>query len=230
MENSKLFWLLAIISLQTQGVLFDFSPKNNQTRAMQLLPIGLEASPRMHIDQSTLFNSLLTHASRGDLNSVLLTFASLNKTFIDINQSDDRSGDTLLIRAVESKNVELVKFLTWLGADINKSNSAGTTPLMKAIYSKHRGMIQYILSHQETLLDVKNSFNETALMIASTYRDFETIEELVAKGANLALLDGQGDCAHDRLQYFDDDDHRQSISSFNRVKLQLLPKSRSQNK
>lgn len=220
MKEIVLIWrslfLFCMLSLPIKGSVTDVSSCRQHSN-QQLLPVS--------------FNDLFIHASRGDLKAVCLSVASLNRNFIDVNHVDDRSRDTLLTRAVESKNIELVKFLIWLGADINKSNSSGTTPLMKAIYSRSRCMISYILSLKDVLLDVKNNWNETALMIASSYEDFETIEELVTKGANIALIDSQGYCAHDRLRCFDDDS-REYKASVERAKklLKTTFKSRaSQN-
>lgn len=176
------------------------------------------------IDSSAIvWNSLLDHVSRGDLRAFVLSFGS-SKSFVDINKVDDRSGDTLLIRAVESKNVELVKFLMYCGADINKPNSAGSTPLMKAIYSRNIDMINHVLSIQEILLDVKNNFGETALMIASTYGDIAAIEALVAQGVDVTLPDHAGKLAYERLRSLscDSDEHKEQIRRAQNLLLQTF--------
>lgn len=171
-----------------------------------------------------VWNKLMVDSSRGDFNAVFSFFASPNMIFIDINKVDDQSGDTLLIRAVESKKIDMVKLLIYLGADINKPNSSGSTSLMKAIYSRDRTMIRYVLSLKDISLDVKNNLNETALIVACTYGDIDTIKQLVTKGANVALKDNQGQSAYDRLRYFSSDSHdyKSSIDSLRSLLQQLV--------
>lgn len=222
MKKSSLFLLLCA-SWSVQG---SFMPHRNPS----LNPIVLQHRGMVEMDRnradkcirleryvnkSSAWDKLLIDASRGDLNAVWICFASPHMPSVDVNKVDDRSGDTLLIRAVESKNIELVNLLIYLGADVNKSNNAGSTPLMKAIYSKNSAMINFLLSVQNVSLDVKNFFEETALMIASSFGDVATIEELVAKGANVNLLDNQGQTAYDRLRYFvsDPDAYKASIEN-----------------
>jgi ankyrin repeat protein len=62
----------------------------------------------------------------------------------DINEVDDY-GNTLLFRAVEHKNLDLINFLVEKGLDINHTNNQGSTAIMKHINPSHNDVIELLL-------------------------------------------------------------------------------------
>ena len=75
----------------------------------------------------------------------------------------DEYENTLLHRAVES--IEKVKLLVKYGADINKKNSGGFTPLMWAVRYKESLPIAHYLIESGCDISIKNCYGETAFDI-----------------------------------------------------------------
>ena len=63
-----------------------------------------------------------------------------------INRSIDSYGWTPLIHAVESKNLETVKYFIKNGADINKKSKTGWSPLSRAVEINDKVIVTYLLT------------------------------------------------------------------------------------
>jgi len=50
----------------------------------------------------------------------------------DLNINYGYRGDTVLIKAVQTGNIDVINLLLKYGADVNKSNKSGETPLIEA--------------------------------------------------------------------------------------------------
>ncbi len=93
---------------------------------------------------------------------------------IDVNRADKR-GWTLLLRAAQSGNCDMVKVLIRQGALINQSNLQGITPLMIAACNNHFNVVQLLLDSKADL-SLKTKKGATALTIAQNLRHTETVD------------------------------------------------------
>lgn len=75
------------------------------------------------------------------------------KAYDIIDDNDQRKGDTLLIAAVKNNNKDIATFLIESGANVNKANDYGNTPLHFAFSNKNYEMVNLLL---------KNNANENS--------------------------------------------------------------------
>lgn len=106
--------------------------------------------------------------------------------------------------AIERKNVAMVnKFLNH-GLDIRGlHNNNGFTPLMVAIYSKNREIIDIILQHTQNLEEKDHSGN-TAIIWAANIPSLEFIRLLVEKGADINAQNDDGNTVLHYVIYHQD--------------------------
>ncbi|XP_077453890.1 B-cell lymphoma 3 protein homolog [Stigmatopora argus] len=83
----------------------------------------------------------------------------------DINAMDIKSGQNPLILAVESNNVEMVKFLIENGCDVNRSSYSANTALHSACARGQTDMVRALLKSGANS-SVKNYHNDTPVMLA----------------------------------------------------------------
>ena len=61
---------------------------------------------------------------------------------------ENQTGPNILMLAVMRKKMSLIKYLIEIGADVNKEDSSGFTPLMYAcLYAGSNDIIEYLLEH-----------------------------------------------------------------------------------
>ena len=112
---------------------------------------------------------------------------------------------TALIHTVENHHVESLTLLTKSGADVNKKDTLGRTPLMVAAHQGNDQMIKVLIEagadvnseqdYYEDYADVDTSI--TALMFAAKNGNSACVERLVKAGADVNKTDKDGDTAHD---------------------------------
>ncbi len=86
-----------------------------------------------------------------------------------LNEEDDK-GDSALIWSIREsanhpQNIKILELLLKKGADLNKQNTAGDTPLITAAQENNLEAIELLLSYKPDL-DIENQNLNTALMIA----------------------------------------------------------------
>ncbi len=87
----------------------------------------------------------------------------------DPNVTSQYNSESLLSRAIESQNTELVTLLLSKGADINAADAnSGYTPLMRAVMNGSKDMVTLLLDKGADV-SVKNHSGETVLSIAARY-------------------------------------------------------------
>lgn len=107
----------------------------------------------------------------------------------DINITDN-NHNTLLMRAVVTNNIDLVKFLVENGVEVNKSNNTGSTPLLVATLSGNYEMVKYLI---ENGADVnRENFNGvTPLTVNLQYkikRNEKITQYLIDKNADVNVI------------------------------------------
>ncbi|CAG9817853.1 unnamed protein product [Phaedon cochleariae] len=107
----------------------------------------------------------------------------------DVNQRD-KHGRTVLHYAAEECKIELVKYLVSRGARINVEDIDGFTPLHLSVEENSLQLFSYFI---ENGADVNTKTAETTpLQRAVQNRNFEMVEELTRRGANVHEMNCRG--------------------------------------
>lgn len=136
-----------------------FSKKNNEedvntridiVKALLTIP-GININDREHLYNASGFtfagDSPLIVAARSGLEGIVESLLQL-KDKIEINMTNDKTGDTALIAAVTSNNVEIVRLLLADPTiDINIQNKEGKTALDLASDLKRDEIKELIIAH-----------------------------------------------------------------------------------
>jgi ankyrin repeat protein len=99
------------------------------------------------------------------------------------NLQNPETGETHLLFAIAKGKFELAEGLVSGGADVNLSNKAGTSPLMRASSKGFDSTVGFLLNHGAEL-EAKDNGGFTALHYA-TNASVPILELLVARGASL---------------------------------------------
>ena len=115
-----------------------------------------------------------------------------NRTII-IDQPDKR-GMTALMWAVRYNNCPMIKILLDRGADVNKRNNSGMTPLMKAAHDGQIDVVQCLFDNANVAINQRTQAGLTALMFAVHGRmnNILMINLLLGYGADLNQKDIKG--------------------------------------
>ena len=109
----------------------------------------------------------------------------------EINATDN-NGETELMLAVKSQNLELVNKLIKVGADIGIGNNKGETCLMIAV-KNNNSQIADVLINNATDVNAQNNDGETALILAVKNQKLELVNKLVKAGADTNLRNKEGE-------------------------------------
>ena len=84
-----------------------------------------------------------------------------------------------------------IKYLVYLGADVNAKDENGNTPLIQATYNGHLEVVKCLVQNGADM-DVKNKRGRTALMMAVGCGNLELCSYLIENGAdvNVRKFDG----------------------------------------
>jgi len=98
----------------------------------------------------------------------------------------EKKKSTILIETIKSQKVEIIKYLIKNGADINKANSAGVTPLMFAImyFPEKLEIVDFMLNHQAKT-NVKDKKGNTPLTGAVGAGRAEAVKLLIKHNTNV---------------------------------------------
>ncbi len=103
---------------------------------------------------------------------------------VDPNQKLDASGTTLLHRAVDTGDVEIVRALLDADADPNAANQYKITPLMSAALAGELDMVRTLIGHGAKVV-AREPHGGTALMYAVLRGHLEVVKTLITAGADL---------------------------------------------
>ncbi len=112
-------------------------------------------------------------------------------------KGEDVGGNTALIYAARGKKEApgVVKLLIEKGADPNKQNKSGTTPLMAAAIKGYTKIAEKLIEAKNINLDIQSKFKNTALMWAANHGKSEIVEMLIKAGADLNIKNSAGNTA-----------------------------------
>ena len=109
-----------------------------------------------------------------------LILAASSRSIVSVN-SADQNGDTPLMVAVTSKNMESVNALIAAGANVNAKSKDGFTPLLLAPNADS----VWALITAGANVNEAGANGDTPLMVAIVGKDLEVFKALIAKGANV---------------------------------------------
>lgn len=107
----------------------------------------------------------------------------------DIEFNDAIYGNTLLILACKDGNVEQVKQLIALGADICAVNASGLTPFATAVLAKHKPVVEELL-RQGVDINTQAS-GMPVLTLATRMLDYQMVKFLLENGAYVNIQDAK---------------------------------------
>jgi ankyrin repeat protein len=115
----------------------------------------------------------------------------------DVNARSGQSGVTALhTAACVPCATGILQMLLCAGADVDAADSAGETPLMRAVQFNRRGVVRTLLQHG-ACVDHADRDGRTPLILASICRANETASLLLASKADAARTDSAGRTAQD---------------------------------
>ncbi|WP_253305866.1 ankyrin repeat domain-containing protein [unidentified bacterial endosymbiont] len=120
-----------------------------------------------------------------------------------LNEQDD-NGYTILHRAIEANQLNIVKRLLKEEVDINIKNGYGHTPLhlivhlcaeisidLGGFYNRQLDILDHLLEKVKDV-DVKDNLERTAIHLAVLRNNPDTLKRLLEKGANINIKDKDG--------------------------------------
>jgi ankyrin repeat protein len=110
-------------------------------------------------------------------------------------------GKLPLMYALDSGNLSLLEWAIGLGLDVNASNEFGETALISAVQWDRVEAVAILLAAGANVSQTKKYLNETAINFAVS---IETIEQLLAVGADLADLEPCNRCLLTKVAVPDD--------------------------
>ncbi|ORX49627.1 ankyrin [Piromyces finnis] len=125
-------------------------------------------------------------------NSKLQNFIINEKKKIDLNQLFDYDDYTFLSYSCEKGNEEIIKCLIKQGANIEKRNQLGETPLFNACRSKKVNIVKYLLECGAKI-NRENILGETPLFIACEIKNEMIAKILIDYGAEINKEDNDGE-------------------------------------
>ncbi len=103
-----------------------------------------------------------------------------------VNEYNGSNGLTALYEACINGSLDIAKVLVDAGADINKRNKQGRTPLIGAVSGKKVRVVEYLLT-KGVNINGQGTFGESALFIACEDGRLDLVKQLVEAGANINL-------------------------------------------
>ena len=112
---------------------------------------------------------------------------------IKIGQKDMKyiSMSDSLERAAEDGDINEVKRLISKGADVNKGNAIGFTPLISASYKGHLDIVTYLVEECQADVNKVDKENESPLALACSGQHFAVIDYLYKRGADVNVADNE---------------------------------------
>ena len=124
---------------------------------------------------------------------------------INFNAADanslDRYGIPVLVKAAESGQLKIVRYLVDHGADVHVRTKFGNTALMGASLFGYLDVVEYLISRGANIND-RNAGGETALMRAAGQRHLEIVKCLLQNGADINSRDRFGGTALMKGAYY----------------------------
>ena len=123
-------------------------------------------------------------AAKENHDDILL--ALVNEFGCDIN-TNKKHGNTLLHEACRNGQLEVVRKLIGLGADVDKKNHNGDTPMLVAAKENHDDVLLALISEFGCDIDTNDQHGNTLLHLACRNGELGIIRKLIGFGAWAAL-------------------------------------------
>ena len=104
-------------------------------------------------------------------------------------------GQSAIFYASQGGNYRFVKFLINNGADINLEDNSGSFPLINAVRSGNKDLVELMLSEGADLKSTNNG--QTALMNAAAFGEEDITKILISAGSEVEKTERQGMTALD---------------------------------
>jgi hypothetical protein len=124
---------------------------------------------------------------------------------VPVESADDLGRSALLLAARDAGDLELVRFLHERGAEIDRPDADGRTPLSFAAAAGRLELVRY-LAREGAAVDSKDDRDRTPLFHAVLFDRRETVAWLLEHGAEVDVADRFGDtplmmaCAKDHAE------------------------------
>ena len=167
-------------------------------------------------------NELFDAAEAGNLEQVML----LVQQGADKNQIKHGAGwyeETALSVAVDKSHFDVARFLVEQGADMEKSDRAGNSPITIASLRGHLELTRYLLE-QGANRDKANNYGETPLHITARDGYLDVAKLLMAYGADLNARTKSGQLPIDMTR---DEEMKQAIRDEPRRRMDEAPGKRA---
>ena len=128
----------------------------------------------------TGIEGLCKASDRGDMESVKRIISEDPK----LVHGEDRNGDTPLLHAVVSGQMEVLQYLISKGAKVTVKTKAELTPLHLASQKGHRDIAELLIKRGNSV-NAKSNLGQTPLHEAAFYGHMEVVELLVENGADV---------------------------------------------
>ncbi|MGZ3722023.1 MAG: ankyrin repeat domain-containing protein [Bdellovibrionales bacterium] len=130
---------------------------------------------------------LVQLSAHGDIEGV----KNLIRSGTDVNAMKSHDGITALMAAARKDHVAIVEQLLIAGADVKPTDSRGSNALHYATLGGSAGSIA-LLVKKGTILEAKDSFDLTPLMMAARFANLATVRALLSAGASVETADSNG--------------------------------------
>lgn len=136
-----------------------------------------------------------SQAVRSRSTGTLLELASQMDDVDAVVSSGGGHSGTALVVSIEHRNIDLLRALIARGADVNKKDSQGRTPLMRAGAGHSSCEVIDLLCDSGARLEECDDGGRTALLCAAGANDSDTVRALLKRGANVNSSDSRGKTA-----------------------------------
>ena len=149
---------------------------------------------------------LYSAAETGNLERVMLLVGQGT----DINQVGGAYKDTALSAAAERNHLSVVQYLAKQGADMEKANFSGNTPIIYASNQGHLDVVRCLLEQGANRDKAASSDGYTPLHCAAQQGNLETAKLLMVYGADLNARNKLGELPID-IGWFNTEEIKQAI-------------------
>jgi len=109
-----------------------------------------------------------------------------------INEKNGQTGLTALYKACVDGSLDIATVLLDAGADVNLKSTQGYTPLYAAVQSKHKPVVEYLLSKGASIDEKLGPLGLTAFYKASIDGSLDIAKVLVDAGADINMKSTEG--------------------------------------